>query len=382
MAEIKDAGGKAIPPSAAAVKAMAGRKTYPTESQRSLNYERSLRPRPVHESPFDYVFRSTNFEMLRKVFEQLQEEQRSEFISALLMRIPKAQSKRPPEAHFPCYQHHMSELPLIAEFCVRVRFTKELLASLAALERPTIGIVTMLLEVEEMIALNFNLFSEQELDSMDEALQPLSEACTKIINGKSHRKRDGITFLPGYESIEEYAKEVRRSTAGIEEQCRKAQYFYLKNNLLQETSNLEVEKDKTKVVSFLASLGFNPLLTASLDRADDLFHSALDSFDWKNCLGHLRSFYEHMTCDGGQALARSLGARCIDRWDPTLTFFRNNSFFTEQQEKFARGLYALLSDEGVHPLIAEREFARLLRNMVIEYGVMFLTMLEKKGVKI
>jgi len=41
-----------------------------------------------------------------------------------------------------------------------------------------------------------------------------------------------------------------------------------------------------------------------------------------------------------------------------------------------------LSDEGVHPLIAEKEFARLLRNMVIEYGLMFLTMLEKKGIKI
>jgi hypothetical protein len=67
---------------------------------------------------------------------------------------------------------------------------------------------------------------------------------------------------------------------------------------------------------------------------------------------------------------------------PTVTFFRNYKFFTEQQDKFARGLYALLSDEGVHPLIAEREFARLLRNMVIEYGVMFLTMLEKRGIKI
>jgi len=55
---------------------------------------------------------------------------------------------------------------------------------------------------------------------------------------------------------------------------------------------------------------------------------------------------------------------------------------TEQQNKFARGLYALLSDEGVHPLIAEREFARLLRNMSIEYGLMFLTMFEKKGIAI
>ena len=29
-----------------------------------------------------------------------------------------------------------------------------------------------------------------------------------------------------------------------------------------------------------------------------------------------------------------------------------------------------------------REFSRLLRNMVIEYGLMFLTMLDKEGVKL
>jgi hypothetical protein len=41
-----------------------------------------------------------------------------------------------------------------------------------------------------------------------------------------------------------------------------------------------------------------------------------------------------------------------------------------------------MSEDGVHPLIAEREYVRLLRNMVIEYGFLFLTTLEKKGIKI
>ena len=75
-----------------------------------------------------------------------------------------------------------------------------------------------------------------------------------------------------------------------------------------------------------------------------------------------------------------MGTTVLDKWDPAITFLKHKSFLTEQQEKFARGLYTLLSDEGVHPLIAEREFARLLRNMVIEYGLMFLTMLQKKGI--
>jgi len=36
-----------------------------------------------------------------------------------------------------------------------------------------------------------------------------------------------------------------------------------------------------------------------------------------------------------------------------------------------------LSDTGVHPLVAEREYARLMRNMSIEYGLLLLTKVDK-----
>jgi len=38
-----------------------------------------------------------------------------------------------------------------------------------------------------------------------------------------------------------------------------------------------------------------------------------------------------------------------------------------------------MSDTSVHPLIAESEYARLMRNMSIEYGLLLLTKLEKNG---
>jgi hypothetical protein len=53
----------------------------------------------------------------------------------------------------------------------------------------------------------------------------------------------------------------------------------------------------------------------------------------------------------------------------------------KQHEAYVTSLYTLISDASVHQLGAEREYARLLRNVVIEYGVMFLTVLAKKGVK-
>jgi len=50
---------------------------------------------------------------------------------------------------------------------------------------------------------------------------------------------------------------------------------------------------------------------------------------------------------------------------------------TKTEEAFVTSLYALVSDTGVHPLVAEREYARLVRNMNIEYGLLFLTRVEK-----
>ncbi len=71
-----------------------------------------------------------------------------------------------------------------------------------------------------------------------------------------------------------------------------------------------------------------------------------------------------------------------DQWGDAILFLRQQSFFTVQHEKFLSSLYTFLSDESVHPLTADREYARLLRNVVIEYGVMFLTALDKRGVEI
>ena len=76
-------------------------------------------------------------------------------------------------------------------------------------------------------------------------------------------------------------------------------------------------------------------------------------------------------------VAAKHGGEIPDRWGVGLIFLRSNNVLTVAEEQFARGLYMLMSDEAVHPLIAEREYARLGRNMVIEYGLLFLRKLEK-----
>ncbi len=52
------------------------------------------------------------------------------------------------------------------------------------------------------------------------------------------------------------------------------------------------------------------------------------------------------------------------------------------EEAFVTSLYTLVSDEAIHPTVAQREYARIRRNMIIEYGLLFLSVLDKKGFKV
>ena len=83
-----------------------------------------------------------------------------------------------------------------------------------------------------------------------------------------------------------------------------------------------------------------------------------------------------------QPIAAKAGTAAPKKWGKSTEMLRGNALLTVQEEQFATALYALISDEGVHPLFAEREYARLLRNMAIEYGLMFLTKLEKAGINV
>jgi len=344
---------------------------------------RAQRPREVWENPNLFVFESVNFNLLLTIMNQLEPGARAIFIAGLLKPMLAAAPTNDGQFTFPSWRRKTSSLALLAEFCIRTGYLQALLDATLELKMPSAGVAIMLMEIEEIISLNFNLFSRAQIDILPEALAYLREIAERQ-TWTTRQPRGGGQKVnnPHYrEGFSNEGEEIVNAIDAIGQQCNQARYFYLKG-ALQQTMNLEVENDKTKVIGFLDSLGFDPLLTASLAKAESLYRASSDAFDLKSCLGHIRSFYEHLNIDAGQAIARDLKTTVVDEWDPTLTFLKNQSFLSPQQDKFARGLFTLLSDEGVHPLIAEREFARLLRNVVIEYGLMFLTMLQKKGITI
>jgi hypothetical protein len=331
--------------------------------------ERRRRPRVVHESPDEFRFRGTNYELLLALFSQVSTGDRPSFVAFLVSRWSKLASSS------------SGDVPLIAEFCIRTG-NKEALVDAIQKAPLTLGLVAVLHQLEETIALNFNLFSDDELGRLAKVLSAVSANAYRKTYSSIGPRGGPAAKNPEYDpKIASTAKETVSVCNGLVEECTQARYWYLKG-VLQQSANLEVNVDKAKVEGYLKSLGFSGPLLEALNSAEQDFRSTATLFELKSSLGHLRSFMEGLHEQACQPIAAKAGTAAPKKWGKSTEMLRGNALLTVQEEQFATALYALISDEGVHPLFAEREYARLLRNMAIEYGLMFLTKLEKAGINV
>lgn len=287
-------------------------------AQIGLATERKERPRQVYEDPKMYVFESTNFNLLVKIFSQVAEADRANFVSTLLnyVRNPIAAHFHKYGSHFPSFSGRTSALSLLAEFCIRTGHLKELLAATAEPKMPTPSLAIMLKEIEEMIALNFNLFSDSELASIPSDLAQLREIAER--QTYSARRvlgaRGAMTHNPHYQQgFSDAGNEIVAAIDGIAEECRKARYWYLKG-ALQEMPNLEIESDKLKVEGFLLKLGFSDDMVRALNAAESDYKSTATAFELKNCLTHLRTFLEHLHREAAKSIAAAASDTVVDRW--------------------------------------------------------------------
>lgn len=356
--------------------------------QQSLNYERTIRPRRVHESPDKFRFRSVNYELLMALLSQVEVSDRPALTNSLIGRVARPESARKesiPSGRFPTWNGCVSELPLLAEFCVRIGFKQEFLRAMGELHL-TAGYVLLLMQLEDMIALNFNLFGDGELEQIGIAISKVrakvyQKTSQYVPRGQGSRNAPKVRN-PEYNSQFVFVgKQIAEICDSIIEECKQARYWYLKG-ALQQNANLEINLDKSSVEEYLKSLGFSSILLEALNAAEKDFRDSATPFELKNSLGHLRSFLEGLHEQACSSLAAKTNAPVPKKWGKTTEMLRNCAILSQQEEALATSLYTLISDEGVHPLIAEQEYARLLRNMAIEYGLMFLAKLEKAGIKL
>jgi hypothetical protein len=338
--------------------------------------ERGKHPREVSERPEQFQFKSTNFDLLCAILDQVPEFGKPDLFSSVASRIKQSRSfrHRPgPVLGAGTWQRCTSELPLVAEFLVR-RSDKRLFADLLAEAAASPGLTLLLLQLEEMIALNFTLFTEEEYLLLPPAILRIRKTLSDL---EKHPKPAATIESNAIYYVRREAPEL---CTAVSEECRKARYLYLKRSLLPGM-NLEVNQDKSTVRTFLEKLGFGPLLILSLDEAEKLYRTAATPFELKSSMGHLRSFLEQLHLQACALGHGKFGGSLPSKWGEAHQYLRDNGILTVKEQQFAIHFYTLMSDTSVHPLVAEREYARLMRNMSIEYGLLLLTKLDKLGLK-
>jgi hypothetical protein len=262
----------------------------------------------------------------------------------------------------------------VVEFLVRHGASEQLFEALRKAQL-TPAHAVLLRHIEDMIAFGYTVFTEFEyvqLDSCMSAMQNRAQEDLQQYEGRTtHLRYPEI----GSVSVREFTHEVINATSAIREECRKARYLYLKSALL-EGLNLEVNQDKEVVQDYLRQLGFSDTLSQALNAAERLYRAGGDKFSLKSCMGHLRSFMEGLQDEALAELHLKYGGPLPKGWGKGLVYLRQNNVVTAAEEAFAASLYTLISDSGVHALVAGPEYARLARNVVIEYALLFLRKLE------
>jgi Abortive infection C-terminus len=128
----------------------------------------NLHPKPISEKPGALKLRSRNYELLESFYGEIQSSERGLFLGSLRERISARDS-------FEDIGHEVlgagktnrtnSELPLIGEFLVRHGDAHNFILALnGAPLRP--GLTRLLSHLEQMIALDYRLFSDEEYDSL------------------------------------------------------------------------------------------------------------------------------------------------------------------------------------------------------------------------
>jgi hypothetical protein len=165
----------------------------------NLATQRKESPRPVTETPHIFQFSGTNFDLLMSVYCGVNEKDRPQMIEYILRRVEQGGTRaydRPQNYLFPTFALMVCELPLVAEFCIRTGNIGPFFAATAKPKAPTNPLAIMMVQLEETIALNWDLFDKEQLGEIPGWLSCLQETADR----QTHSARGAQSRTDGEES--------------------------------------------------------------------------------------------------------------------------------------------------------------------------------------
>ena len=353
---------------------------------------------PIKGSPFYYSveakidglrFRSANYDLLAIIYGRLTATDQTRFLAFLLQKLTSADAFV--RLDVPILQAGQakscnSETPLLAEFFTRQGQADILIAGLKAVPH-TPGLTLLLLQLRTIIAWDFRRFTFAQLGQLSAEAAALAGVTRETARADLETRRKGPprppfsmrsqqqSFTPSdpvsANTWTHVLAEVPEVADVIVEQCREARFLCIQDSLI-EGANLEVNQDKIRVADYVQRLGFPDDLAASLTEAENLYQEASSGFEYKSSMGHLRTFLENLHIEVCRKVHARSGGVLPGRWGETHEYLQANGILSQKEKLFVIPFYTLLSDEGVHPVQTSKDYARLLRNICIEYGLLLL----------
>ncbi len=176
--------------------------------------------------------------------------------------------------------------------------------------------------------------------------------------------------------------EVPTSSNDILSGVRLARIAHIEEEGQQLLANpTELTNDLKEIQGLVSSYSFPPALNALLDKVQAEFCKG-DSFDQAAMMGHLRTFFEKLH----QHVSMTLQVKKPDSKDATdltkcqqvIDYLARKDVLSTKTQALGRALYGILSEKGVHALESTREYVRLCRNMVAEYGLILFYELDRR----
>lgn len=149
-----------------------------------------------------------------------------------------------------------------------------------------------------------------------------------------------------------------------------------------EGINLEINQDQESLKTTIKEFGFNIILNNSLDKINRQLNEAKDEFDFKASIDLIRTFLHELCVSIGLKIEKATEIQHsgpIKKMGNALAYLRDSriKFLIESEFEFLVKFNGFISDKGVHSLKSEKEYARIARNFVVEFGLFLVKRLEK-----
>jgi len=157
--------------------------------RKNLAAQRKESPRPVTETPHIFQFSGTNFDLLMSVYGSVSEKDRPQMIDYILRRVESGGTRtyyKPENYVFPTFAGMVCALPLVAELCIWTGNIGPFFAATAKPKTPTNPLAIMMVQLEETIALNWDLFARSSWG------KSLSGASYRLFSGVEASKANCI----------------------------------------------------------------------------------------------------------------------------------------------------------------------------------------------